>query len=82
MDDAKRQSTVREDNARPPRRSGQTSASDDRVVPEYAKVQFLHAAKLKILERTAIEFFDGPHPINGQCTLRFLYQYLDWPEPE
>ena len=28
-----------------------------------------------------IEFFDGPHTINGQGTYRFLHRHLKWPEP-
>ena len=47
-------------------------ASDETVGWEYAKVRFLYAAKLKIPERTAIEWFDGPHSINGVGTLRFF----------
>lgn len=57
-------------------------APDDRVASEYARVRFLYAAKLKIPERTEIEFFDGPHAINGQGTFRFLHKHLDWPEPK
>ncbi|HUG19914.1 MAG TPA: dienelactone hydrolase family protein [Planctomycetaceae bacterium] len=55
---------------------------DDWIAYEYAKVRFLYAAKLHIPERTEIEFFDGPHTINGQGTYRFLHKHLNWPEPE
>jgi hypothetical protein len=35
---------------------------------------------LKIPERTTIEFFDGPHTINGAGTFKFLHEQLKWPE--
>ncbi|MGC1274340.1 MAG: dienelactone hydrolase family protein [Planctomycetaceae bacterium] len=54
-------------------------APDERVASEYAKIRFLYAAKLKIPDRTDIEFFDGPHTINGQGTFRFLHRHLGWP---
>lgn len=56
-------------------------APDERVASEFAKVRFLYAAKLKRPELTEIEFFDGPHTINGQGTYRFLHRHLNWPEP-
>lgn len=52
---------------------------DDRVAKEYAKVQHLYQARLKLPGRCAIEFFDGPHTINGQGTFRFLRHHLRWP---
>lgn len=52
---------------------------DDWVGYEYAKVRHLYAARLKIPERTEIEWFDGPHTINGQGTFRFLQRHLKWP---
>ena len=55
-------------------------APDPMVAYEYAKVRNLYAAKLKISERTAIEFFVGPHTINGKGTFEFLRKHLDWPE--
>ena len=54
---------------------------DEYVAFEYAKVRFLYAAQLKIPERTEIEWFDGPHTINGQATYKFLHKHLNWPEP-
>ena len=51
---------------------------DERVGFEYAKVQHLYAANLKIPERCAIEWFDGPHKINGVGTYAFLRQKLNW----
>jgi dienelactone hydrolase len=55
-------------------------APDETVAYEYAKVRYLYAA-LKIPDRTAIEFFDGPHTINGVGTFAFLHKHLKWPEP-
>jgi len=57
-------------------------APDERVALEYAKVRHLYAAKLKRPDLTEIEFFDGPHTINGQGTYRFLHRHLNWPEPK
>lgn len=51
---------------------------DEWVAYEYAKVRNLYAAKLKIPERTEIEWFDGPHTINGQATFDFLHRHLNW----
>jgi hypothetical protein len=36
-------------------------------------------AKLGIPERTAIEFFNGGHVINGKGTCEFLHEHLKWP---
>jgi hypothetical protein len=47
---------------------------------EYGKVRHLYAAKLKIGERTEIEWFVGPHTINGAGTYQFLHRHLNWPE--
>jgi dienelactone hydrolase len=52
---------------------------DEWVAWEFAKVR-RHYNKLGLGERTEIEFFDGPHTINGQATYRFLHRHLDWPE--
>jgi dienelactone hydrolase len=54
-------------------------APDEWVAYEYAKVRRLYAA-LGIADRTAIEFFDGPHTINGAGTFAFLHRHLRWPE--
>ena len=51
---------------------------DERVALEYAKVRHLYQSKLKIGERTQIEFFVGPHTINGQGTFDFLHKHLGW----
>ena len=52
---------------------------DEWVAFEYAKVRHLYAAKLGIADKTEIEWFVGPHTINGQGTYRFLQRHLDWP---
>ena len=53
-------------------------APDETVAYEYAKVRFLYAAKLGIGDRTEIEFFVGPHTINGKGTYAFLRKHLNW----
>ncbi len=58
-----------------------TVAPDERVALEYAKVRHLYSARLHIGDRTEIEWFIGPHTINGQGTFRFLHKHLNWPEP-
>lgn len=55
-------------------------APDEWVAWEFAKVR-RHYDKLGIGEKTEIEFFNGPHTINGQGTYRFLHRHLNWPEP-
>ena len=45
---------------------------------EFGKVR-RHYDLMKIGDRTEIEFFDGPHTINGQGTFRFLHRHLNWP---
>jgi dienelactone hydrolase len=54
-------------------------APDEWVAWEYAKVR-RHYDKLGIGERTEIEFFIGPHTINGQGTYNFLHRHLKWPK--
>lgn len=48
---------------------------DEWVAYEYAKVRRFYD-KLSIGDRTAIEFFNGPHTINGQGTFEFLRRHL------
>jgi hypothetical protein len=52
--------------------------TDEMIAYEYAKVRRLYA-KLGIPDRTAIEFFNGGHRINGQGTFEFLKKHLGWP---
>ena len=54
-------------------------APDEWVAYEFAKIRRFYA-KLGIPERTEIEFFNGPHTINGKGTFAFLHKHLNWPE--
>jgi len=54
---------------------------DERVAAEYAKVQRIYNVQLKMPDRCAIEYFVGPHKINGVGTYAFLHKHLKWPEP-
>ena len=56
-------------------------APDQWVAYEYAKIRRTYD-KLGIGERTEIEFFNGPHTINGVGTFKFLHRHLNWPEPK
>ena len=56
-------------------------APDEWVAHEFARVRRFYA-KLGIPDRTEIEFFNGPHTINGAGTYRFLHKHLEWPEPK
>ncbi len=51
---------------------------DERVALEFAKVRHLYQAKLKLKDRAEIEWFDGPHTINGKGTFDFLHKHLKW----
>lgn len=51
-------------------------APDERVALEFAKVRHLYAAKLGVGERATIEWFVGPHKINGVGTFEFLDRWL------
>jgi len=51
-------------------------APDEWVAYEYAKVRFFYDTKMKMPQNTAIEFFTGPHTINGQGTFEFLRRHL------
>ena len=52
-------------------------ADDESVAYEFAKVR-RRFVKLGIGDRTEIEYFDGPHTINGKATYEFLHRHLDW----
>ncbi len=52
---------------------------DEWIAYEYAKVRRLYS-RLKIPDRTEIEFFPGGHEIHGQGTFRFLQKHLNWPK--
>lgn len=51
---------------------------DERVALEFAKVRHLYQAKLKLPGRAEIEWFDGPHTINGKASFEFLHRHLRW----
>ena len=55
-------------------------APDEWVAYEYAKVRRFYTTQMKLPDETAIEFFDGPHSINGKGTFEFLRRHLDWPK--
>ena len=55
-------------------------APDEKVAQEFAKVRRLYAAQLGIPDQCAIEWFVGPHMINGKGTFKFLHEHLNWPE--
>lgn len=52
---------------------------DEWVAWEYAKVR-RHYDKLGLGDKTEIEFFNGPHKINGVATYDFLHRHLNWPK--
>jgi dienelactone hydrolase len=54
-------------------------APDEWVAYEYAKVRRFYV-RMGIPDRTEIEFFNGPHTINGIGTFAFLRRHLRWPE--
>jgi hypothetical protein len=53
---------------------------DEWVAWEFAKVR-RHYNKLGIGEKTEIEWFNGPHTINGKDTYAFLRKHLNWQRP-
>lgn len=53
--------------------------TDEMVAYEYAKVRYLYANRLKIPQRTEIEFFVGGHQIHAQGTFAFLKKHLHYP---
>jgi dienelactone hydrolase len=55
-------------------------SSDEAVAYEFAKVRFLYQARLKLQGRCEIEWFVGPHTINGHGTFDFLHKHLAWPK--
>jgi len=53
-------------------------ALDPWVASEYAKTRWFYD-QFGLGDRTAIEFFNGGHTINGQGTFEFLHRHLNWP---
>ncbi|NLH74816.1 MAG: hypothetical protein GX456_17340 [Verrucomicrobia bacterium] len=56
-------------------------APDEWVAYEFARVR-RHYVSLGFGGRTEIEFFNGPHTINGVGTFDFLHRHLRWPGPD
>ena len=54
-------------------------APDEWVAYEFSKVRRFYDTKMNMPERARIEFFNGPHTINGKGTFEFLRQHLQWP---
>ena len=54
-------------------------APDEWVAYEYAKVRWFFDTRMQLPDHTAIEFFNGPHEINGKGTFEFLHHHLRWP---
>ncbi|QDT30657.1 Alpha/beta hydrolase family protein [Gimesia panareensis] len=52
-------------------------APDEWVAAEYAKVRRFYT-QMGIGDRTEIEYFNGPHTINGQGTFAFIFRNLNW----
>ncbi len=55
--------------------------TDEMVASEFAKVRYLYQNRLKIGDRTAIEFFRGGHEIRAKGTFEFLEKHLGKPRP-
>lgn len=53
---------------------------DEWVAFEFAKVRRYYTVKLGLPGSAEIEFFNGPHTINGQGTFAFLRRHLQWPQ--
>jgi len=56
-----------------------TVAPDETVAYEYAKIRRFFDMNMKLPDRTEIEFFSGPHTINGKGSFEFLRRHLRWP---
>jgi hypothetical protein len=54
-------------------------APDETVGYEFAKVRHHYAVRLGLGDRCEIEWFVGPHTINGKGTFAFLHKHLKWP---
>ena len=56
-------------------------ARDQWVAHEYAKVRWVYT-QLGLADKTAIEYFNGGHTINGEGTFAFLHKHLNWPSSQ
>ncbi len=52
---------------------------DEWVSFEFAKIRRFYN-KAGIGDRAEIEYFNGPHTINGQGTYEFLHRHMNWPK--
>lgn len=52
---------------------------DPWVAYEYAKTRWLYN-NLGQADKTELEFFNGPHEVNGVGTYEFLHKHLKWPK--
>jgi dienelactone hydrolase len=55
-------------------------APDEKVGHEFAKVRNFYETKLGLKDQCEIEWFVGPHTINGKGTFEFLHKHLKWPK--
>jgi len=54
--------------------------TDEMVAYEFAKVRYLYENRLKLPDRTTLEFFVGFHEIHAKGTFDFLKKKLDYPK--
>jgi dienelactone hydrolase len=54
-------------------------APDEWVAYEFSKVRRFYDTKMNMPDRARIEFFNGPHTINGKGTFEFLREHLGKP---
>jgi dienelactone hydrolase len=55
-------------------------APDEWVAYEFAHTRRFYATRMNLADRAEIEFFNGPHTINGDGTFKFLRRHLRWPQ--
>lgn len=55
-------------------------APDDWVAYEFSNTRRFYATRMNLPNKAEIEFFNGPHTINGDGTFKFLRRHLQWPQ--
>jgi hypothetical protein len=55
-------------------------APDEWVAYEFSHTRRFYATRMNLPDRAEIEFFNGPHTINGDGTFKFLRRHLKWPQ--
>ena len=55
-------------------------APDEWVAYEFARTRRFYDTQMNLPDRAEIEFFNGPHTINGDGTFKFLRRQLRWPQ--